>query len=104
MSDVILIALQIAGIGMGLVFAAILLLWLVMAILVRLTTVRQTKETDLATERERKQRATAAAVAMALSERAEVVPPVFPLPATALVSAWQAVSRANNLKRGGRSR
>lgn len=104
MSDVILMALQIAGIGMGLVFAAILLLWLVMALLVRLTAVRPPKADNFASERERKQRAAAAAVAIALSQRAEASPRSFPLPPTALVSAWQAVSRANHLRRGGRTR
>jgi Na+-transporting methylmalonyl-CoA/oxaloacetate decarboxylase gamma subunit len=104
MSDTIVIALQITVVGMGLVFAAILMLWLVMALLVRFTSSPWPQEDLLAAERDRKQRAAAAAVATALSERSAAVLRRFPLPPTALVSAWQAVSRANHLRRGGRTR
>jgi Na+-transporting methylmalonyl-CoA/oxaloacetate decarboxylase gamma subunit len=38
-----LIALQITAIGMGLVFAAILLLWLMMAVLMRFTGEKENK-------------------------------------------------------------
>jgi hypothetical protein len=104
MSDPILIALQITVVGMGLVFGAILMLWLVMALLVRFTSMHSPQADALAAENDRKGRAAAAAVAAALSEREGTGPQRFPLPPTALVSAWQAVSRANLLRRGGRSR
>jgi Na+-transporting methylmalonyl-CoA/oxaloacetate decarboxylase gamma subunit len=103
MSD-LFIAFQITVIGMGLVFFAILLLWMLMALLVRFTSARPPGADALGVEHERKQRAAAAAVALALSERAGSGPRAFPLPPTALVSAWQAVTRANQLKRGGRGR
>jgi Na+-transporting methylmalonyl-CoA/oxaloacetate decarboxylase gamma subunit len=103
MSEPIVIALQITVAGMGLVFAAILLLWLLMSLLVRFTSRRAQMEDVESAERDRRQRAAAAAVAAALSERAGTRPRLFPLPPTALVSAWQAVSRANHLKRGGRA-
>jgi Na+-transporting methylmalonyl-CoA/oxaloacetate decarboxylase gamma subunit len=103
MSDSILISLQITAIGMGLVFGAILLLWLLMTLLVRFTARRTPGEDAQAAEHARKERAAAAAVAAALSERPSSGPRLFPLPPTALVSAWQAVSRANHLRRGGRS-
>jgi hypothetical protein len=104
MSDPMMIALQITVVGMGLVFGAILLLWLVMALLVRLTAGRSLQGDTAEIERERRQRAAAAAVAAALSEQGGARPRLFPLPPTALVSAWQAVSRANHLRRGGRTR
>jgi hypothetical protein len=48
MSDPILIALQITVVGMGLVFGAILMLWLVMALLVRFTTMHSPQADALA--------------------------------------------------------
>lgn len=103
-------ALQITLVGMALVFAAILALWLLMAVLVRITAPRREPapspepqprtpdpEADLAAQ------AAAAAVAVALAS--QVPPPAhFPLPPTALVSAWQAVRRAAQLNQRGRVR
>lgn len=101
-------ALQITLIGMSLVFGAILLLWGVMALLVRFTT-NETPveplpfEDEAATSSaELKHRAAAAAVALALAEAAHTTEVhAFPLPATALVSAWQAVMRSNRLRQRG---
>jgi hypothetical protein len=106
----LILSLQITLVGMGLVFAAILLLWGVMALLVRLT-----GEGDSAGSKENaddlmdlKLRAASAAVAAALaiekakeeaSEQHE-----FPLPPTAIVSAWQSVMRANMLSKKGHVR
>jgi Na+-transporting methylmalonyl-CoA/oxaloacetate decarboxylase gamma subunit len=109
MSENLIIALQITLVGMGLVFAAILLLWGIMALLVRLTarSVEAEAEQERAalTELERKQRAAAAAVAVALAQVAEASEPhEFPLPPTALVSAWQAVMRTRILNKRGPTR
>lgn len=95
-------ALQITLIGMSLVFGAIVLLWGLMAALVRLTTDTTPTEpttTAATTDAKLKQRAAAVAVAIALAEAdhsTEVH--AFPLPHTALVSAWQAVMRSNYLR------
>lgn len=113
MTDNLLISLQITAIGMGLVFAAILLLWAVMGILVRLTTEKSasgvadqmTEPEVLAFQTEKKRRAAAAAVAVALAQMSETTEPhEFPLPPTALVSAWQAVMRTRILNKRGPTR
>jgi hypothetical protein len=51
----------------------------------------------------RKKVAVAAATA-AIAIEDEIAPPNFPLPATAFVSAWQAVMRSDILRRHGRLR
>lgn len=110
-------ALWITLLGMGLVFLAILLLWGLMVLLVRLT--REPKKAQpaplpgndipVAEETpaqaqliERKRRAAAAAVAAALavnnSKRSATVNlPMTGKPAPASVSAWQAVHRASQI-------
>jgi len=101
------LALQITLLGMGLVFAAILALWLLMAALVRLTAPRgeptpavQAQEQTSTAEAELAAQAAAAAVATALAAQLPA-PSHFPLPPTALVSAWQAVRRAAQLNQRG---
>jgi uncharacterized membrane protein YdfJ with MMPL/SSD domain len=112
----LLLALQITGIGMGLVFGSIILFWLIMAALVRLTKpgVEQSPEgesrqgdlqdnganRDLAPEKAlRKRQAAVAAVAVALARQTGAAePPARPASYTAQVSAWQAVQRANRLR------
>lgn len=126
MSEAINLSLQITLVGMGLVFGAILLLWAVMAGLVGLTADKTTAAVEEAgddglsdetlsasvagsgpavpavDEMERKRQAAAAAVAVALAQLAEKNEPhAFPLPQTAIVSAWQSVMRARiHNKRG----
>lgn len=99
-------ALWITLIGMGLVFAAILFLWGMMALLVRLTAEPQEAEAS-APEPEaeiiaepsvladRKRRAAVVAVAFALSMRKPVQPVREPQPGS--LSAWQSVNRASRL-------
>lgn len=101
-------ALWITLIGMGLVFVAILLLWGLMALLVRLTDEKEVAEEEEALELEqaavptdgslvdRKYRAAAAAVAIALALRKPVRAGQTAQPAGSL-SAWQAVNRANQI-------
>jgi hypothetical protein len=100
----LLVALQITAAGMGLVFGAIILLWIVMAVLVKLTS----KETSPAglrmSDDNRKRKAAAAAVAVALAAQSDLEPHEFPLPPTAVVSAWQGVMRSNILNKRGRVR
>jgi len=96
-------ALQITVMGMALVFAGILLLWLMMLILMRLTAEQAEEEAEArASETDLKQRAAAAAVAVLLAqERDQARPHEFPLPPTAIVTAWQAVTRGNLLSQKG---
>ena len=104
-------ALWITLIGMGLVFVAILLLWGLMALLVKLTEEREkpvAQEISAAeaepviaavpTDGDRKRRAAAAAVAAAMAMRPKNgrARTAADQPA-ASVSAWQAVHRAGRL-------
>lgn len=116
-------ALWITLIGMGLVFLAILLLWGLLALLVRITAepraavktvepppggplaaeAQQLADSDSLRLIDRKRQAAAAAVAAALSLQKQP-PEVFaPLPRSSepagLVSPWQAVQRAGQLSR-----
>lgn len=108
MSENLNLALQITLVGMTLVFVSLALFGVVMVILVRVTAERSTRATRApelrARERELKARAAAAAVALALAQRHAGDGTRFPLPPTAIVSAWQAVTRANQLRRQGRIR
>ncbi len=110
--DTLSLALQITLIGMALVFGAIILLWAVMAALVRLTADRAEDAASAsaepeydafaAAERDRKRRAAAIAVAVALEYQAESVPHLFPLPPTAEVTPWQAVTRSSLMRKARR--
>lgn len=110
MTSNLIVALQITLIGMGLVFAAILLLWGLMALLVRLAPERAPEtapdaEQARQAETARKRRAAASAVAIALAQQAQRGEPhEFPIPPTALVSAWQAVMRTSMLSKRGPTR
>jgi Na+-transporting methylmalonyl-CoA/oxaloacetate decarboxylase gamma subunit len=111
MGENLIIALQITAVGMGLVFLAIVLLWGLMAVLVRLTTQRketaegETEQTAAKAEMDRKKRAAIAAVGIALAQQADsMAPHEFPLPATPLVTAWQAVMRTRMHSKRGTSR
>jgi Na+-transporting methylmalonyl-CoA/oxaloacetate decarboxylase gamma subunit len=102
------IALQMTAIGMGLVFGAIVLLWGLMDLLMRVANLqlkpahrRQAEEEAARKLRERRHKAAAAAVALALAEKQATQIHEFPLPPTAIVSAWQAVLRSTNLKSRG---
>jgi Na+-transporting methylmalonyl-CoA/oxaloacetate decarboxylase gamma subunit len=98
-------SLEITLIGMSLVFAAILLLWGVMSLLVRLTAEEEkTSEEPVASpdEMEIKRRAAVAAVMVALAREMDTQQPhAFPLPPTAMVSAWQSVQRSRQLSEKG---
>ena len=106
MSETVAISLQITVIAMGLVFAALILLWGIMEVLVRLTRQPESaskKEPQSDESTRRKHLAAAAAVALAMNEREQVLHE-FPLPATRIVSAWQVVMRTNMLNKRGLNR
>lgn len=98
----LLLALLITLVGMGLVFGAILLLWLLMLALIALSRrPAQPEVADEKVERDLKRQAAAVAVGLALAEKDANRIREFPLPPTALVSAWQAVMRGNMLRKRG---
>jgi Na+-transporting methylmalonyl-CoA/oxaloacetate decarboxylase gamma subunit len=101
--DNLSLSLQIALIGMGLVFGAIILLWIMMAVLVRLTSDRAAAAPiePAAANRAQKQRAAMAAVAVAIAHEATPQVHELPLPPTSFVSAWQAVQRGRQLSQHG---
>lgn len=117
MIDNLSISLLLTLVGMGLVFAAIVVFWLFMSVLVRLAAGkaegeggrREAAAVDAATMRraaaregELRRRAAlvAALAALAMAEE-ETEPGRFPLPPTALVSTWQAVMRARQMAERG---
>ena len=102
MSENLMIALQITLIGMSLVFGVIIVLWIVMSLLVRITTPRAGPIEVAATpgpvdQSDVKRRAAIAAVSVALAH--ELTPQLheFPEPPTSIVSAWQAIQRSRYL-------
>ena len=106
MSETLVVALQIAFTGMLLVFVSILMFWLIIALLVKATAVRDAEPVvgvvahDEA-KQERKRRAVATAVALALALETETKPRVLPTLPTPIVSAWQAVMRSSILDKRG---
>ena len=95
MSDAILVTIA----GMSLVFGAIMLIWLLMLLLVRYTT--PVKEPEVDNSRQRRAAATAIAAALELQAQDEQQPNIPPPPPTAIISAWQAVMRQNQLQQRG---
>ena len=94
-------SLLITAIGMSLVFGAIMLLWGMMSLMTRILTKR---ETSLEIQDEayvQKARVAAAAVAVALAEQAQSRVGHFPMPNTALVSAWQLGMRTRQMYQKG---
>lgn len=102
-------ALQITAIGMGLVFSAIIILWLMMLLLTALTADRKLASDSAGVgsvqETELLARAAAIGVAMAIAELQ--LSSAHPLkdPPTAIVSAWQLGMRTRQMtEKGGRHR
>jgi Na+-transporting methylmalonyl-CoA/oxaloacetate decarboxylase gamma subunit len=103
------LALQITAIGMGLVFAAIIVLWLMMILLTALTaeaeSASDSPEADSVSSNELFAQAAALGVAMAIAE--QQLSSAHPLadPPTAIVSAWQLGMRTRQMtQKGGRHR
>ncbi len=105
------IALEITALGMGLVFAALILLWGMMSLLTASTAEKPSFGTDpadaphsptsdLATEEALRAQAVAVAVAMAMAEQQTSLPNT---PPTANVSAWQLGMRSRQMYQKGGS-
>lgn len=106
----IVIALQITALGMGLVFAAIILLWWMMALMTSVLAEKEPAgkagasaiaENGPVNAQEIKAQAAAVAVAVALADHQ--VTHIHPLsaPPTAIVSAWQLGMRTRQLSQKG---
>ena len=86
---------------MGLVFLAIILIWILISALTAMGTIRKT-EPNLIAEHNRKQKAAALAVAQAIAMDQHKQIKTYALPPTAIVSAWQLSLRTNQMKISGR--
>jgi Na+-transporting methylmalonyl-CoA/oxaloacetate decarboxylase gamma subunit len=120
MSDVLIQSLQITALGMGLVFGAILVLWLMMVLLTTITAEKEsalenahglasesieTAAVNLVTADESGAvQAAAVAVAMALADQEMSSAHPLPEPPTAIVSAWQLGMRSRLLAEKGHTR
>jgi Na+-transporting methylmalonyl-CoA/oxaloacetate decarboxylase gamma subunit len=102
------LALQITAFGMGLVFFAIVILWLMMTLLTMLTADKEhdsnSAETDSASGGDVLAQAAAIGVTMAIAE--QQLSSAHPLkePPTAIVSAWQLGMRTRQMTQKGEKR
>ena len=95
-------ALWITALGMGLVFAAILVLWLMMILLTKLTAVASdSSKPDSVSETSILAQAAALGVAMAMAEQQLSSAHPLPDPPTAIVSAWQLGMRTRQMSEKG---
>ncbi len=107
-----LLSLQITSLGMGLVFGAILLLWLMMVLLTRFAADKGASTTLSANspapapvpQADFKLQAAALAVAIALAEQGQSTAHPLPDPPTAIVSAWQLGMRTSQRAQKGNFR
>ena len=105
----LLLSLQITALGMGLVFGAILLLWLMMVLLTLFTADKapvpaSDVESAPSSQTDSKLRAAVIAVAMALAEQEGSSAHPLPDPPTAIVSAWQLGMRTSQRSEKGNFR
>jgi Na+-transporting methylmalonyl-CoA/oxaloacetate decarboxylase gamma subunit len=106
-----LIALQITALGMGLVFAAILLLWGMMSLLTAITADKKPAPAESLSETMPvhviddcpKARAAAVAVAAALAESKAAIAHDLCEPPATIVSAWQLGMRTRQMYQKGGS-
>ena len=112
MTENLLLALEITALGMGLVFLAIVLLWLLMWALTALhfkepeeiaaEPQAPTTLPDRGNDFDLKAQAAAAAVAIALAEQSQSSARPLSQPPTALISAWQLGMRTRQMyEKGG---
>jgi Na+-transporting methylmalonyl-CoA/oxaloacetate decarboxylase gamma subunit len=105
-----LLSLQITALGMGLVFGAILLLWLMMVLLTFFTANKNSAsdspepDTKRVPEADTKLQAAALAVAIALAEQGQSTARPLSQPPTAIVSAWQLGMRTSQRAQKGNFR
>jgi len=100
----LILALQISAIGMGLVFAAIILIWWMMALLTKFTAEKAPANTVVNAPipgNDEKARAAAIAVTIAMAEHQLSQTHPLPVPPTAIVSAWQLGMRTRQLSQKG---
>lgn len=112
MSDLTL-SLQITALGMGLVFGAILLLWLMMIVLTALTAEKESPveespasvlaEVVSTPQADSKLQVALMAVALALAEQETTSARPLTEPPTAIVSAWQLGMRTRQMSEKGHS-
>lgn len=104
----LLLSLQITALGMGLVFGAILLLWLMMVLLTLFTAEKEAVSDSLEQAADSeigfKLQAVALAVAIALAEQGQSTAHPLPDPPTAIVSAWQLGMRTSQRSQKGNFR
>ena len=111
MTNDLVLALEITALGMGLVFAALILLWWVMALLTSLTaekasappkgTMSHSAERVSVMGNDDKARVAAIAVAFALAQEETALACPLADPPTAIVSAWQLGTRTRQLYQKG---
>jgi Na+-transporting methylmalonyl-CoA/oxaloacetate decarboxylase gamma subunit len=105
-----LLSLQITALGMGLVFGAILLLWLMMVLLTLFTaeksakTASDSRQIDPVSASDFKAQVAVVAVAIALAEQGQSTAHPLAEPPTAIVSAWQLGMRTRQMSEKGNSR
>jgi sodium pump decarboxylase gamma subunit len=109
----LLLSLEITALGMGLVFGAIILLWLMMSLLTRFTAEKESASdsTEPASAAPSSspavtadlEQAAAIAVAIALAEQDLSSAHPLPDPPTAIVSAWQLGMRTRQMTEKGYS-
>jgi Na+-transporting methylmalonyl-CoA/oxaloacetate decarboxylase gamma subunit len=99
------VALQITALGMGLVFAAIVLLWWMMAVLTNTLKDKESASDSAGDspvlENDVKAQAAAIAVTIALAEQRTLHAHPLSTPPTAIVSAWQLGMRTRQLSQKG---
>jgi len=104
MSD-FLLSLQITALSIGLVFGAILLLWLMMLLLTLITADKESVPGSLEVapfpESDFKAEAAALAVAIAFAIEGASSTHPYPEPPTAIVSAWQLGMRTRQMSEKG---
>jgi Na+-transporting methylmalonyl-CoA/oxaloacetate decarboxylase gamma subunit len=107
MNSNLLLSLEITALGMGLVFGAIMLLWLMMILLTAFTGDKESPEeeknasdspkVDSPPPADSKLQVALFAVAMALAEQGQTSAHPLEHPPTALVSAWQLGMRTRQM-------
>jgi Na+-transporting methylmalonyl-CoA/oxaloacetate decarboxylase gamma subunit len=114
MNDALIQSLQITALGMGLVFGAIVLLWLTMILLTTFTADKKSNsdspstsdspDADSVPKAGFKAQAAALAVAIALAEQGQSTAHPLHEPPTAIVSAWQLGMRTSQRAQKGNFR
>ena len=102
------VALEITALGMGLVFAAIILLWWMMDLLTLITADKEQASLEApaapVVNRDIKAKAVAVAVAIALAEQQACLAHPLSETQTAIISPWQLGMRTRQLSQKGTQR